>query len=133
MNHTTSAQRRANRRWWAGAILAIGAAGAFASASSASAQAGLAPLAGCPASQISVSYEVGIDAGLGGYAVTGIRVTDFPASCAARRVAVTVHDAAGAVFGTATGALAAGAVLAMPASAHVSAAQAERLTIAPAA
>jgi hypothetical protein len=128
MSKATSSQRRASRLWWASAFLAVGAAGAFASMSSAQA-AGPGSVTPCTASQISVSYEVGIDARVGGYAVTGVRVADFPAQCAAQRVAVTVHDAAGGVLGTATGELETGAVLAMPASAHVAASQAASLTI----
>ncbi|CAN5230578.1 hypothetical protein BH11ACT1_BH11ACT1_16030 [soil metagenome] len=131
MDAATSTKRRSNRRWWASAFLAVAAAGAFASSSAA--QAGeLSYAAACPASQISVSYEVGIDSTLGAYAVTGIRITGYPTQCAGQRVAVTVHDAAGAALGTATGALQADSVLAMTARAPVSAAQADRLTIAPA-
>lgn len=129
MSKATSAQRRVSRRWWASALLAVGAAGAFASSSFAAQPGAPSSAAGCPASLISVSYEVGIDATLGAYAVTGIRVTDFPVECAAQRVAVTVHDAAGAALGTATGELSAGSVLAMPAGSHVPASQAEQLTI----
>jgi hypothetical protein len=126
-----SAKRRSNRRWWASAFLAVAAAGAFASSSAA--QAGeLSSASACPASKISVSYEVGIDPTLGGYAVTGIRVTGYPTQCAGRHVAVTVHDAAGAALGTATGELRTDAVLAMSAATPVSAALADRLTIAPA-
>ncbi|MGV8977936.1 MAG: hypothetical protein ACOH17_07820 [Cellulomonas sp.] len=131
MTTAISAARRSNRRWWASAFLAVAAAGAFASSSAA--QAGeLSSASACPASQISVGYEVGIDQALGGYAVTGIRVTDYPTPCAGQRVAVTVHDAAGTALGTATGELRTGSVLAMAAGAPVSAALAERLTIAPA-
>lgn len=131
MSTATSSKRRSNRRWWASAFLAVAAAGAFASSSAA--QAGeLSSASACPASQISVSYEVGLDPTLGGYAITGIRVTDFPSQCAGQRVAITVHDAAGAALGTATGALQADSVLAMPAGSPVAAAQADRLTIAPA-
>ena len=93
MSTATSSKRRSNRRWWASAFLAVAAAGAFASSSAA--QAGeLSSASACPASQISVSYEVGIDSTLVAYAVTGIRVTGFPTQCAGQRVAVTVHDAA---------------------------------------
>lgn len=131
MSTATSRGRRSGRRWWASAFLAVAAAGAFASSSAA--QAGsLSSASACPASAISVSYEVGLSAALGGYAVTGIRVTGYPEQCAGQRVAVTVHDAAGTVLGTATGELQADAVLAMPAGAPVAAAQANRLTIAPA-
>ena len=132
MSAAVRAKQRSNRRWWASAFLAVAAAGAFASSSAA--QAGeLSSASACPASAISVSYEVGIDSSLGGYAVTGIRVTGYPTQCAGQRVAVTVHDAAGAALGTATGELRTDAVLAMSAATPVSAAQADRLTIAPAA
>ena len=131
MSTAISAKRRSNRRWWASAFLAVAAAGAFASSSAAQAGARSSASA-CPASAISVSYEVGIDSTLGGYAVTGIRVTGYPTQCAGQRVAVTVHDAAGAALGTATGELRTDAVLAMSAATPVSAAQADRLTIAPA-
>jgi hypothetical protein len=125
------ATQRSNRRWWASAFLAVAAAGAFASSSSA--QAGeLSIAAACPTTQISVSYEVGISSTVGGYAVTGIRVTGYPPQCVGQRVAVTAHDAAGAALGTATGELSADAVLAMPASTPVPAALVDRLTIAPA-
>ena len=131
MSTTDRARRRSDRRWWAGALIAVAAAGAFASASSA--QAGeLSPAAGCSAAQISVGYEVGIDSRLGAYAVTGIRVAGFPVQCAGRHVTVTVHDAAGAALGTASGELRTDAVLAMPTSTPVPAAQASRLTINPA-
>jgi len=131
MSAAVRAKQRSNRRWWASAFLAVAAAGAFASSSAA--QAGeLSSGSACPASQISVSYEVGISSTLGGYAVTGIRVTGYPAQCAGQHVAVTVHDAAGAALGTATGELRTDAVLAMSAATPVSAAQADRLTIAPA-
>lgn len=132
MSAAVRAKQRSNRRWWASAFLAVAAAGAFASSSAA--QAGeLSSGSACPASQISVSYEVGISSTLGGYAVTGIRVTGYPTQCAGQRVAITVHDAAGAALGTATGELRTDAVLAMSAATPVSAAQADRLTIAPAA
>lgn len=131
MSAAVRAKQRSNRRWWASAFLAVAAAGAFASSSAA--QAGeLSSGSACPASQISVSYEVGISSTLGGYAVTGIRVTGYPTQCAGQRVAITVHDAAGAALGTATGELRTDAVLAMSAATPVSAAQADRLTIAPA-
>ena len=131
MSAAVRAKQRSNRRWWASAFLAVAAAGAFASSSAA--QAGeLSSGSACPASQISVSYEVGISSTLGGYAVTGIRVTGYPTQCAGQRVAITVHDAAGAALGTATGELRTDAVLAMTASTPVSAAQVDRLTIAPA-
>ena len=131
MGATVSSKRRSNRRWWASAFLAVAAAGAFASSSAAQAG-GLLSASACPASAITVSYEVGIDSAVDGYAVTGIRVTGYPTECAGQRVAITVHDAAGAALGTATGELSTNAVLAMPASSPVSAAQADRLTIAPA-
>lgn len=124
----TTDDRHGNRRWWAGALLAIAAAGAFASASAAQ-QSGLGAATECAASQIGVGYEVGLGTAVPGYAVTGIRVTDFPARCAGRAVAISVHDATGAVLGTATGVLARGTVLAMPAGASVPASAAERLTI----
>jgi hypothetical protein len=131
MTTAVRAKQRSNRRWWASAFLAVAAAGAFASSSAA--QAGeLSSAAACPTSQISVSYEVGISSTVGGYAITGIRVTGYPAQCVGQRVAVTVHDAAGAALGTATGELSADTVLAMPASTPVPAAQADRHTIAPA-
>jgi hypothetical protein len=56
---------------------------------------------GCAVSRIGVGYDVGYVAALGGYGVTGAALSDVPAGCAGREVAVTLHGPGGEPFGEA--------------------------------
>lgn len=49
----------------------------------------------CARARLDVSYDVALDAGLGAYAVTGVRVEGLPAGCADRELWVTLTAADG--------------------------------------
>ncbi len=77
----------------AGVLLAcLGCAGLALSVGRAFAQDDLLgpPLAGCAVHDLTVGYDVGYDATLGGYAVTRAHVAGVPESCAGRLVALTL-------------------------------------------
>ncbi|MFI2753163.1 hypothetical protein ACGIF2_06990 [Cellulomonas sp. P22] len=57
-----------------------------------------APLEECGAAAITIGYDVEYAADLGGYAVTGVRLSDVPASCAEVAVRVALTDPSGAVL-----------------------------------
>jgi hypothetical protein len=50
-----------------------------------------APAGACVVSSIAVDYDVDYVTGLGGYGVTAASLSDVPADCAGREVAVTLH------------------------------------------
>jgi hypothetical protein len=88
------AHERTRARRAAGVTLAwLGCAGLAVSMARAAPWDGTAaaPAGACVVSRIEVGYDIDYVAALGGYGVTGAALSDVPAGCAGREVAVTLH------------------------------------------